>query len=104
MSNIIAAEEGALNDGAVAVDTANRGIDGQIRAITGEADALDAIWNGPAADAYLALIRRWVDEAGKINKILVDLQDGLIGTESDRAAREDENVATISGLGSMMGS
>lgn len=104
MANTIAAEEGALKDGATAVDTAHSGIDGRVKNVGGEADGLDAIWDGPAADAYLRLVRSWIEEANKINRILTDLSDGLTGSESDRAAREDENITTISGLGSMMGS
>lgn len=104
MPQIISAEEGALKAGADAVQTAKAGVDVQKQNVSTEADNLRATWFGPAADAYLGLVRRWEVEAKRINDILIELESALTGTESDRVAKEEDNIQTISGLGAMMGS
>ena len=54
--------------------------------------------------AFDSLMRRWDDETTKLNKVLIDLEDALRGTQADKSALEESTVSTITGLGSMMNS
>lgn len=102
MAQNIAAEEGALRDGAIAVNTAKGNIDRQIANVRGEIEQLRGFWTGAAANSFTQLLGRWDQESRKLNDVLVTLEDALKGTERDQAAAEEQHQQTISGLGSMM--
>lgn len=100
----IGALEGALLKGADAVNEAKAGIDGRISFVRGELEQARQFWTGPAGTAFDSLMRRWDDETTKLNKVLIDLEDALRGTQADKSALEESTVSTITGLGSMMNS
>ncbi len=104
MAQQISAEEGALREGAVAVNDAKNNIDRQIAGVRGEIEQLRGFWTGAAANSFTQLLGRWDQESRKLNEVLVTLEEALRGTEKDQAAQEDQHKQTISGLGSMMGS
>jgi len=103
MAQQISAEEGALREGAVAVNAAKGNIDTQLKNVRGEIDQLAGFWTGAAANSFTQLLGRWDEESRKLNEVLVTLEDALRGTEADQAAAEQEHEQTIAGLGSMMG-
>jgi Proteins of 100 residues with WXG. len=98
----IGALEGALLKGADAVGEAKSGIDGRIAFVRGELEQARQFWTGPAGSAFDGLMRRWDEQTTKLNRVLIDLEDALRGTDKDKAALEDSSVSTITGLGSMM--
>lgn len=103
MSDLIAAEEGALRRGAEAVNTAKSGIDEQVRKVRTELDQVAGFWTGAAANSYSQLLNRWNDETTKLNQVLVTLEDALRGTESDQAASEESHQQTIGNLTGLLG-
>ena len=102
MAQHISAEEGALRQGAVAVNTAKGNIDRQIANVRGEIEQLRGFWTGAAATSFTQLLGRWDQESRKLNEVLVTLEEALAGTERDQAESESQHQQTISGLGSMM--
>lgn len=102
MAQHISAEEGALRQGAVAVNTAKGNIDRQIANVRGEIEQLRGYWSGAAATSFTQLLSRWDQESRKLNEVLVTLEEALAGTERDQAEAESQHQQTISGLGSMM--
>jgi len=104
MATDIAAEEGALRDGANAVAEAKNSIEGRIRNVRAEMEQLGGFWTGAAAGSFTSLLTTWDEKARKLNDVLITLEDALRGTERDQAASEESHQQTITGLGSMMGS
>lgn len=102
MAQQISAEEGALREGATAVNTAKGNIDTQIKNVRTEIEQLRGYWSGAAANSFTQLLNRWDEESRKLNEVLVTLEDALRGTEADQAASEEQHQQTIAGLGSMM--
>ncbi|MFG6492934.1 WXG100 family type VII secretion target [Microbacterium sp. P03] len=99
----ISATEGALRRGAEAVIGAHGDITASLGRVRTQLEELSAAWEGDAATSYAHMLTTWREDAGRLNRILVHLEDALRGTERDQAATEDEHRATIGGLGSMMG-
>jgi len=104
MATEIAAEEGALREGAAAVAEAKSSIDGRIKAVRMQIEELGGYWTGAAAGSFTSLLNTWDEKARKLNDVLVTLEAALQGTERDQAASEESHQQTITGLGSMMGS
>lgn len=102
MSDIIAAGENTLIEGANAVNTAKSAIDTNIGAVRSDMEELKSIWTGAAAMSFTQLMTNWNDKAKKLNAVLVDLEDALRGTQRDQAASEEAHQQTIASLGSMM--
>ncbi len=102
MAQVISAEEGALRQGAEAVNTAKGNIDKQISTVRGEIEQLRGYWTGAAASSFTVLLNNWDAQAKKLNDVLITLEDALRGTEKDQAASEESHQQTIAGLGSMM--
>ncbi|MFV0287018.1 MAG: WXG100 family type VII secretion target [Demequina sp.] len=102
MAQHISAEEGALRQGAVAVNTAKGNIDTQLTNVRNEIEQLRGYWTGAAATSFTQLLTRWDQESKKLNNVLVTLEEALSGTEKDQAESEAQYQQTISGLGSMM--
>lgn len=102
MAEVIAAEEGALRAGADAVAEAKDSIDQRIATVRGEIEQLGGFWSGAAASSFAQLLSRWDEESGKLNNVLIELEDALRGTEKDQAQAEDDHQQTIAGLGSML--
>ena len=102
MAQQISAEEGALREGATAVNTAKGNIDTQLKNVRGEIDQLASFWTGAAANSFTQLLGRWDEESRKLNEVLVTLEQALSDTERDQAAAEEDHQSTIAGLGSMM--
>jgi WXG100 family type VII secretion target len=102
VADLIAAEEGALKRGAQAVGEAKGGIDGQVKAVRSEIEAVGAYWTGEAKNAFVQMMFRWDEETRKLNDILVQLEDALSGTERDQIATEQSHQQTITGLQNMM--
>lgn len=102
MASTISAEEGALRDGAEAVNVAKGNIQNQIKGVRSEIEQLRSYWSGGAATSFTQLVNRCDEEATKLNNVLVSLEDSLRGTERDQAASEESHQQAISGLGSMM--
>lgn len=103
MATDIAAEEGALRDGANAVAETKESIDRRMAAIRGQIEEMRSYWTGAAAGSFTQLLGTWDEKARKLNDVLVTLEDALRGTERDQAASEDSHQQTISGIGSIMG-
>lgn len=103
MAQQISAEEGALREGATAVNNAKTNIDRQLSNVRGEIEQLSSFWTGAAANSFTQLLGRWDEESRKLNNVLVTLEDALRATERDQAQAEEDHQQTISGLGSIMG-
>ena len=103
VADLIAAQEGALRQGAEAVNSAKAGIDQQVKKVRGEIEQVSGFWTGAAAVGYTQLMQRWNDETTKLNEVLVTLEDALRGTERDQAASEESHQQTIGNLGSLLG-
>jgi uncharacterized protein YukE len=54
--------------------------------VRGELEQARQFWTGPAGTAFDSLMRRWDDETTKLNKVLIDLEDALRGTQADKSA------------------
>lgn len=103
MAEKIAAGEGALERGAVAVDDAKAGIKAYINDIEAKMGELRSYWSGDAANAYATLMSNWQAKANDINNILDTLSANLRGTAKVQAANEEENQSLTSNLQSLLG-
>ncbi|QAY64688.1 WXG100 family type VII secretion target [Xylanimonas allomyrinae] len=103
MQSNISAEEGALEQGAIAVADAKTAIDGQVKFVRGEIEQLSGMWTGPAAAKFAQLMGEWDSKTSRLNAVLDNLEASLRGTARDQAATDDSHQQVISGLGSMMG-
>lgn len=101
-ANTIAAESGALEKGANAVDIAYAAVSRDIDGVRGDLSQLDGYWAGGAHQAYVTLVQAWSADAAKLASALTELRASLRGTASDQAATEQDQTTTIRGLGSMM--
>ncbi|PLS27373.1 type VII secretion protein [Bifidobacterium anseris] len=103
MAEKIAAGEGALEKGAVAVENARVGIDQRIKDIESKMGELGSFWKGDAATSYNALMMAWQEKANALNRILNDLRDNIRGTAKDQAANEADNQSQTSRLQALLG-
>lgn len=103
MAEKIAAGEGALENGAKAVDNARLGIDNRIKDIDAKMAELGSFWSGDAATSYNTLVANWQSKANRLNKILEDLSANLRGTAGDQAANEADNQSRTSRLQALLG-
>lgn len=101
-ANTIAAQSGALEAGARAVDAAYAAVSADIEGVRGDLSQLDGYWVGGAHQAYVTLVEAWSADAATLASALTELREALHGTAADQAAAEQEQTTTIRGLGSMM--
>lgn len=102
MTHRISVTEGALQQGAQAVNAAHGEISGSLTRVMAELQALSAAWTGAAASSHATTLTTWDAHARRLNQTLAGLENALRATERDQAAVEEQHTAVIGGLGTMM--
>lgn len=102
MAQTISAEEGALKKGYDAVHDAKRNIDSETQKVRNLIVQMSSYWKGAAAGSFTTMMNRWDEETGKLNDVLITLEDSLRSTETDQATTEIEHQEAIKGVSAMM--
>lgn len=103
MAGQISAAEGAIRKGAQTVAEAKTNLDARIKTVEGDMLAIGSGWQGPAAQAFQALMTRWNEEARKVTSALDQFEDNLNSAQRDYETADQDQQTTFSNLAARLG-
>lgn len=92
------AELAAMQTGANTLDDLGNQMQGTLSQLRGDVEATQGVWAGSAQVAFLGVMTRWDESAGKIKASLTEISTMLSGNTKSYGSQEEQNQAEISAL------
>ncbi|WP_235827191.1 WXG100 family type VII secretion target [Actinomyces culturomici] len=103
MPDKISAAEGAIRRGAQTVADTKVDLDTRIKTVEGDMLAIGSGWQGPAAQAFQALMARWNAEARKVTSALDTFEENLLSAQRDYESTDQDQESTFNNLAARLG-
>lgn len=84
------------------IDNTSSAITGEMHNIENTVTTLMAIWKGDASAQATQAMAHWKEAALKMNRVLMDIHDGIHGSNQTYAGAEEQNVSSIARAGSQI--
>jgi len=91
-------EQGAMQAGATAVDTAQQAIQGHITTLRSEVEQMMSGWRGEASGAFTNVHTAFETNAGRILTALGQMHTALVATHQTYGAQETGQAQTFTGM------
>lgn len=98
----LSAEHSTLALAVQHTDNTSTAITGEMRNIDNTVTTLMAIWKGDASAQATQAMAHWQEAATKMNRVLMEIHDGIHGSNQTYQGAEDQNVSSIARAGNQV--
>ncbi|SEM61065.1 WXG100 family type VII secretion target [Streptacidiphilus jiangxiensis] len=85
------------------ISEVNAQIQQELNRLNNVVSGVTAGWQGHAASSYQQLQQKWVEDAGKLNRVLGEIKDAIDNTSNQYSSTEQEQQAGLSRITSALG-
>lgn len=97
-ANAFSTEQGAMQQGANAVQEAHQQVQGLLQTLNGEVEQMMGGWGGQAATAFMGVHEAFSTQATKINQALDRMQEALVSTHTTYGTQESDQSQTFTNM------
>lgn len=84
------------------IDNTSTAIQGEMRNVENNVATLMAIWKGDASVQATQAMAHWGEAATKMNRVLMEIHDGIHGSNQTYQGAEEQNVSSIARAGNQV--